>query len=165
MLWWLFCHSLNIFLTSAYIFFYKLSFWPQQGLPRSPGSKESICQCRRHRRLGFDPWVGRTPWHRKWQPSPTFLPGNPYGRRSLVSHSPGRGQKSDTAEQQHMCTHCCVWYMRQVLCTHFSRSSSSPPQRDILDNGSFNCLEHIPERTARPCEDLESVPQGWTEKP
>ena len=28
-----------------------------------PGGKESACQCRRHRRLGFHPLV----WKRKWQ--------------------------------------------------------------------------------------------------
>ena len=24
---------------------------------------------------GFDPWVGKTPWRREWQPTPVFLPG------------------------------------------------------------------------------------------
>ena len=24
---------------------------------------------------GFDPWVGKTPWSRKCQPTPGFLPG------------------------------------------------------------------------------------------
>ena len=28
--------------------------------------KESACQCRRH---GFNPWVGKIPWNRKWQPT------------------------------------------------------------------------------------------------
>ena len=37
--------------------------------------KESSCQSRRHRRCGFDPWVGKMPWRRKWQPTPVFLPG------------------------------------------------------------------------------------------
>ena len=36
--------------------------------------KEPTCQCRRHKRLGFDPWVGKIPWRRAWQPSPAFLP-------------------------------------------------------------------------------------------
>ena len=34
------------------------------------GGKESTCQCRRHRRSGFDPWVRKIPWRRKWQPTP-----------------------------------------------------------------------------------------------
>ena len=35
-------------------------------------------------RLGFDPWVGKTPRKRTWQPTPVFLPGKFYGQRSLV---------------------------------------------------------------------------------
>ena len=45
------------------------------GLPRWLSGKESACQCRRYRRCGFDPWVGKSPWRRKWQPIPVFLPG------------------------------------------------------------------------------------------
>ena len=30
----------------------------------------------------FDPWVGRIPWRRKWQPTPVLLPGKSYGRRT-----------------------------------------------------------------------------------
>ena len=25
--------------------------------------------------MRFDPWVGKIPWRREWQPSPVFLPG------------------------------------------------------------------------------------------
>ena len=32
--------------------------------------KESDCQCKRLRRLRINPWVGRIPLSRKWQPSP-----------------------------------------------------------------------------------------------
>ena len=35
--------------------------------------KESTCQCRRHKRWGFDPWVGKIPWSRKWQPTPLII--------------------------------------------------------------------------------------------
>ena len=35
--------------------------------------KEPICQCWRHKRLGFDPWIGKIPWRRAWQPTPVFL--------------------------------------------------------------------------------------------
>ena len=34
--------------------------------------KESTCQCRRPE---FDPWVGKIPWRRAWQPTSIFLPG------------------------------------------------------------------------------------------
>ena len=36
----------------------------------------------------FDPWVGKIPWSRKWQPTPVFLPGESHGQRSLVGCSP-----------------------------------------------------------------------------
>ena len=32
----------------------------------------------------FDPWVGKIPWRREWQPTPVFLPGEFHGQRSLV---------------------------------------------------------------------------------
>ena len=54
--------------------------------PREAGSiKLSSCQCKRCR---FDPWVGKIPWRRKWQPTPVFLPGESHGQRSLESYSP-----------------------------------------------------------------------------
>ena len=43
------------------------------------------CQCRRPR---LNPWVGKIPWKRKWQPTPVFLPGEFHGRRSLSGHNP-----------------------------------------------------------------------------
>ena len=39
--------------------------------------------------MGFDPWVRKIPWRRKWQPTPVFLPGESHGQRSLVGYSPG----------------------------------------------------------------------------
>ena len=32
------------------------------------------------RRGGFDPWVRKIPWRRKWQPIAVFLPENPMDR-------------------------------------------------------------------------------------
>ena len=46
------------------------------------GSSDGIClQCRRP---GFNPWVVKIPWRRKWKPTPVFLPGEFHGQRSLV---------------------------------------------------------------------------------
>ena len=36
------------------------------------------------RKCRFNPWVGKIPWSRKWQPTPVFLPGKSHGQRSLV---------------------------------------------------------------------------------
>ena len=60
------------------------------------GSDGSVClQCGR---LGFDPWVGKILWRRKWQPAPVLLPGKSHGRRSLVVYNPWGNRESDTTE-------------------------------------------------------------------
>ena len=43
------------------------------------GGKEPTCQCRRHKRHGFNPRVGKIPWRRNWQPTPVLLPGKFHG--------------------------------------------------------------------------------------
>ena len=55
-------------------------------LPRLHSGKESACQHKRLKRLGFDPWVGKIPWRRKWELVPVFLPGKSYGQRSLAGY-------------------------------------------------------------------------------
>ena len=59
---------------------------------------EPTWQCRRHKRFRFDPWVGKTPWRRKWQPTPLSLPGEFHGQCSLVGYSPWGRKDSDTTE-------------------------------------------------------------------
>ena len=39
-------------------------------------------------RPGFDPWVGKIPCRREWQPTPVFLPGEFNGQGSLAGYSP-----------------------------------------------------------------------------
>ena len=50
---------------------------------------------------GFEPWVGKIPWRRKWQPTPVLLPRKFHGWRSLVGYSPWGSKKQDTTEQLH----------------------------------------------------------------
>ena len=38
--------------------------------------------------IGFNPWVGKIPWRRAWQPTPVFFPGESQGHKSLVGYSP-----------------------------------------------------------------------------
>ena len=45
--------------------------------------------------------AGKTPWRKKWQPTPVSLPGNFPGQRSLEGYSPGGRKKSDTTEHAH----------------------------------------------------------------
>ena len=67
--------------------------------PQWLSGKGSACRCRRH---GFDPRVGKSPWRRKWQPPPMFLPGELHGQRSLVRCRPwGQSQTQRSTEHKH----------------------------------------------------------------
>jgi len=62
--------------------------WKDLGFPRWPSGEEPTCQCRRHKRRRFDPWVRKSPWRRAWQPTPVFFPRESHGQRSPVGSSP-----------------------------------------------------------------------------
>jgi len=49
--------------------------------------------------VGFDPWVGKIPWRRKWQSTPVFLPGKSHGQRNLVGYSPWHHKVLEMTEQ------------------------------------------------------------------
>ena len=54
--------------------------------------------CLQCRRPGFNPWVRKIPWRRKWLPAPLFLPEEFHGQRSLVGCNPwGHGVRHDWA--------------------------------------------------------------------
>ena len=40
------------------------------------------------REAGSTLGLGRSPWRRKWQPTPVFLPEESHGQRSLAGYSP-----------------------------------------------------------------------------
>ena len=44
-----------------------------KGFPGGTNGKESSWQCRRCKRRGFDLWVRKIPWSRKWQPAPACV--------------------------------------------------------------------------------------------
>ena len=50
----------------------------------------------------FNPWVGKIPWRRQWQPTPVFLPGKSHGQRNLGRYSPWGCRELDTAEHSNM---------------------------------------------------------------
>ena len=47
---------------------------------------------------GFDSWVGKILWSRKWVPTPVFLLEESHGQRSLVGYSPWGCKESDMTE-------------------------------------------------------------------
>ena len=61
--------------------------------------EDPTCQCRRHKRREFHPWVGKIRWKRAWQPTPVILPGRVHGQTSLVGYSQWGHKESDTTEQ------------------------------------------------------------------
>ena len=48
--------------------------------------------------LGFDPYIGKIIWRRKWQPMLVFLPGESRGQRSLAGYSPWGCKESERTE-------------------------------------------------------------------
>ena len=53
----------------------------------------------RHKRCGFDPWVGKIPWRRAWQSTSVFfLPGESHGQRCLAGYSLWGCRESDMTE-------------------------------------------------------------------
>ena len=48
--------------------------------------------------VGFDTWVGKIPWRRKWQSTPVFLPGKSHGQRNLAGYGPWGHKESNRAE-------------------------------------------------------------------
>ena len=66
-----------------------------KGFPGGASGKEPAHQCRRPKRCGFHPWVGKIPWRRARQPTPVPLPGESHRQRSLGGYS---HKESDMAE-------------------------------------------------------------------
>ena len=66
------------------------------GFPGGVSSKAPTCQGKRRKRWGFDPWIGKIPWSKKWQSTPVFFPGKFHGQRSLEVCSPWGSKESDT---------------------------------------------------------------------
>ena len=81
------------------------------GFPGGASGKESACQFSRCRRCGFDPWNGKIPWRRKWQPPPVFLLRKFLGQRGLVGYSPWVHKRvgHDLATKQQTATYICIY--------------------------------------------------------
>ena len=78
--------------------------------------KESACQCRRHKRHRFNPWVGKIPWSRKWQPTPVVLLEKIPWREEPACYSPEGCKESDMTEH----THNYILFMTFLLILNLS---------------------------------------------
>ena len=83
---------INIYISQNYLLPLLL------GLPRWLSGKESTCQCRREKRLGFNPWVRKIPWRRRWQPLQYSYLENPMDRGAWWAMVHEVSQKSDRTE-------------------------------------------------------------------
>ena len=93
------------------------------GLPWWLSDEESTCQCRK---FGSDPWVGKIPWRRKWQPTPVLLPGKSHRQRSLEVYSQSMGSQRvrhnlAAKQQKGLCT---VRWTHPISCLLFGAAVS-----------------------------------------
>ena len=110
-----------------------------EGMGFSHGSavKKSACQCRRHRRHGFNPWVRKIPWRKASNNSPVFLPGECQGQRSLAGYSPQGHKESDTTEvTEHACTQQPKYILFLTVNSLFS--VTCPPMNQLLRPEEWN---------------------------
>ena len=126
--------------------------------PIFPGGSDSKRVCLQCGRPGFDHWVWKIPWRRKWQPTPVLLPGKSHGQRSLVGYSPWGCKESDKTERLHFSTniiavdqwerHRCrsnLWMMRldQMKANDIQRKSleklESHWKTESLTHGNIDC--------------------------
>ena len=99
-------------------------------------------------RQGFDPWVRKIPWSRKWQSTPVFLSGESHGQRSLAGYSPWGHKEWDTAESLTLslsstCT-CHEVHMRTLQPHSWTCIPEKSPHRTkedtCMDYASGHCL-------------------------
>ena len=86
------------FLLGLYLGIKLLYHMVTLGFSGGTSGKELSFQFRRCKKTWFDPWVGKTPRRRAWQPTPVFLPGESHGQRSLAHYSPWGCKESDMTE-------------------------------------------------------------------
>ena len=124
--------------------------------------------CLQCRRPGFDPWVGKIPWRRAWQPTPRFLPGESHGQRSLAGYGSWGRKESDTTErltlslELHGNGHLnvtfisCInftyhWLFRKVSCvTSDKESTEEGDKTHWISKWSFieRCLSGLKKKSA-----------------
>ena len=109
-----------------------LDLLPIGGFPGGSSGKEPICQCRRHKRHGFNPWFGKIPWRRAWQPTPVFLPGESHGQKILLQCQKDLGIPPST-------------HLEARFPCHNSRAMPCSPRNSNGDSASLGPHARLPE--------------------
>ena len=89
-------------------------------IPQLPWWLRRLSVCLQCGRPGFNPWVWKIFWRRKWQPTPVFLPGKSHGWRNLVGYSPWGRKELDMTERTHSLTHSLILSHRSYMLLSFS---------------------------------------------
>ena len=113
-IWWQTLHSLNIHPFSQDVFIEHLC--SSKVFPGGASGKESASLCRRCKRHRFDPWVGKSLWSRKWQPSQEFFPVKFHGQKILWGYSPWGLKESGLSDWTLLilCFNICWWWTREA---------------------------------------------------
>ena len=75
----------------------KLNKKKKKAFPGGSGVKESACNTGD---FGFDPWIRKISWRKKWQSILVLLPGKSHGQRSLAATVHG-GARENTIQWLH----------------------------------------------------------------
>ena len=115
----------RIFLSQNYIiilsFFFPCPFTnPSYLCSGGASGKEPTCQCRRHKRRRFDPWVRKILWRRAWQSISIFLPGESHGQRSLEGYCPWGYKESGMTEATEHALGEFLIMIPEILTSHTS---------------------------------------------
>ena len=78
----------------------------------------------------FDPWVGKIPWRREWQPTPVFLPGE-----FPLTEEPGELQSMGLPGWD---TNDLMTEPPPLHCTHHTMNSISIKVRVYQESFHFN---------------------------
>ena len=108
------------------------------GLPWQLGDKEPNCQ---RRRCGFNPYVGKIPWRRKWDPTPVFLPGKSHGQRNPVGFSPWGHKEWDMTYWFFCRSLAGIFY--STLVSGFQKNNNNKNPRSFKDCKGLTLGSHI----------------------
>ena len=106
-------------------------------------SKEPACQCRRHKRCAFDPWVGKIPLERAWQPTLVFLLGEPTDRGAWWAIA-NRVAESDRIEATQPTHNIKIPCSGTLLMVQWPRSPT-PNAEDLGSIPGQGTRSHMPE--------------------
>ena len=79
---------------------------------------EATYKCKRH---GFNSWVRKIPWRRKWQLSPVFLPGKFCEQGSLEGYCLWGFKELDITEHIHKVWETCEWRTKRFDVTSIKK--------------------------------------------